>query len=216
MKTITFIEKKIAKLDDEKRAVQVPVELGEERDGRTEITSGLTGRERVIVDPEGRVIVTDTGNKRIAIFGPDGEFIAEFGEEGFAPGQFNEPVGLALDVDGNLYVADTWNQRIQSFGPDGLGGFQPLNSWDVFGWYGQSLDNKPFLAADDQIHIFATDPEGVRVLEFSDQGDLVRYWGDFSLGDDGFSLVGAIAVEEPGSVWVTDAGNSRVMHFSLP
>ncbi len=184
--------------------------------GQAERPEAFWGPRDVVVDPEGQVYVTDTGNKRVVVFGPDGEFITEFGEEGFAPGQFNEPVGLALDVDGNLYVADTWNQRIQSFGPDGLGGFQPLNSWDVFGWYGQSLDNKPFLAADDQIHIFATDPEGVRVLEFSDQGDLVRYWGDFSLGDDGFSLVGAIAVEEPGSVWVTDAGNSRVMHFSLP
>jgi DNA-binding beta-propeller fold protein YncE len=184
--------------------------------GQGERPEAFWGPRDVVVDPEGRVIITDTGNKRIAIFGPDGESIAEFGEEGFAAGQFNEPVGLALDVEGNLYVADTWNQRIQSFSPDGQGSFLPMDSWDVFGWYGQSLDNKPFLAADDQIHIFATDPEGVRVLELTNEGEIVRYWGDFSLESDGFSLVGAIAVEEPGSVWVTDAGNSRVMHFSLP
>jgi predicted membrane-bound mannosyltransferase/DNA-binding beta-propeller fold protein YncE len=184
--------------------------------GQAERPEAFWGPRDVVVDPDGRVIVTDTGNKRVVIFGPEGEFIAEFGEEGFAPGQFNEPVGLALDANGNLYVADTWNQRIQSFIPDGQGSFLHLNSWDVFGWYGQSLDNKPFLAADDQVHIFATDPEGVRVLEFNDQGEIVRYWGDFSLGSDGFSLVGAIAVEEPGSVWVTDAGNNRIMHFSLP
>ncbi|MGW8143248.1 MAG: flippase activity-associated protein Agl23 [Anaerolineales bacterium] len=184
--------------------------------GQAERPEAFWGPRDIIVDPEGRVYITDTGNKRVVIFGPDGEFISEFGEEGFAPGQFNEPVGLALDVEGNLYVADTWNQRIQSFSPDGQGGFIPLNSWDVSGWYGQSLDNKPFLAADDQLHIFATDPEGVRVLEFTNQGEIIRYWGDFSLGSDGFSLVGAIAVDEAGSVWVTDTGNNRVMHFTLP
>ncbi len=184
--------------------------------GQAERSDAFWGPRDVVVDQEGRVIVSDTGNKRIAIFGPDGEFIAEFGEEGFASGQFNEPVGLALDTDGILYVADTWNQRIQSFSPDDLGSFQPLNSWDVFGWYGQSLDNKPFLAADDQVHLFAADPEGVRVLEFTGDGEIVRYWGDYSEGNDGFSLVGAIAVDAQGDMWVTDAGNSRVMHFSLP
>ena len=184
--------------------------------GQAEQLDGFWGPRDVIVDPDGRVIVSDTGNKRIVIFGPDGEGLAEFGEEGYDPGQFYEPVGLALDNDGILYVADTWNQRIQSFTPDGSGSFQPLNSWEIFGWYGQSLDNKPYLAADDQLHIFATDPEGVRVLEFTNEGEMVRFWGDYSEGNDGFSLVGAIAIDPLGGVWVTDTGNNRVMHFNLP
>ena len=28
-------------------------------------------------------------------------------------GQFDEPVGIAVDKDGLVYIADTWNQRIQ-------------------------------------------------------------------------------------------------------
>lgn len=184
--------------------------------GQAEQLDGFWGPRDVVVDPDGRVIVSDTGNKRIVIFGPNGEGIAEFGEEGYDPGQFYEPVGLALDDDGNLYVADTWNQRIQSFEPDGAGSFQPLDSWDIYGWYGQSLDNKPFLAADEQIHIFATDPEGVRVLEFTSEGEIVRFWGDYSVGNDGFGLVGAIAIDPAAGVWITDAGNNRIMHFNLP
>ena len=184
--------------------------------GQAEQPDGFWGPRDVVVDPEGRVIVSDTGNKRIVIFGPDGEAIAEFGEEGYEAGQFYEPVGLALDADGILYVADAWNQRIQSFSPDEFGSFQPLDAWDIYGWYGQSLDNKPFLAADEQIHIFATDPEGVRVLEFTNDGEIVLYWGDYSVGNDGFDLVGAIAVDPVSGVWLTDTGNSRIMHFNLP
>jgi predicted membrane-bound mannosyltransferase/sugar lactone lactonase YvrE len=184
--------------------------------GQAERPDAFWGPRDVVVDTDGRVILSDTGNKRIVIFGPNGDFIAQFGEEGFAEGQFYEPVGLALDDDGNLYVADTWNQRIQSFAPDGSGSFSPLNSWDIFGWYGQSLDNKPFLDVNDQLQIFATDPEGVRVLQFTNTGEIIGYWGDYSQGSDGFGLVGAIALDTLGGVWVSDPGNNRIMHFKFP
>jgi DNA-binding beta-propeller fold protein YncE len=184
--------------------------------GQAERPDAFWGPRDVVVDPDGRVIVSDTGNKRIVIFGPDGDFIAQFGEEGYAPGQFYEPVGLALDDEGHLYVADTWNQRIQSFIPDDTGSFLPLNSWDIFGWYDQSLDNKPYLDVDDQMHVFAADPEGVRVLQFTHEGEIVRYWGDYSVGSDGFSLVGSVAIDPLGGVWVSDTGNNRIMHFNLP
>lgn len=184
--------------------------------GQAERPEAFWGPRDVVVAPDGRVMVSDTGNKRIVIFGPNGEFIAQFGEEGYAPGQFYEPVGLALDADGHLYVADSWNQRIQSFIPDGFDSFMPLNSWDIYGWYGQSLDNKPFLDVDDQFQVFATDPEGVRVLVFTNEGEIIRYWGDYSVGSDGFGLVGAVAVDPQGGIWVSDPGNNRIMHFSQP
>jgi hypothetical protein len=184
--------------------------------GQAERPDAFWGPRDVVVDPQGRVIVSDTGNKRIVIFGSEGEFIAQFGEEGFAPGQFSEPVGLALDEIGNLYVADTWNQRIQSFMPDGSGSFLPLNSWEIYGWFGQSLDNKPYLDVNDQLQLFAVDPEGVRVLVFTNEGEIIRYWGDYSVEDDGFSLVGAVAADPEGGVWVSDTGNNRIMHFTLP
>ena len=97
--------------------------------------------------------VADTGNKRIAVFDADGNFLTDFGSQGFEPGQFDEPVGVAVGDDGTVYVADTWNQRVQTFTPsqDGLS-FSPLAQWDVNGWFGQSLENKPFIAVDPQNH----------------------------------------------------------------
>jgi DNA-binding beta-propeller fold protein YncE len=184
--------------------------------GQAENPDAFWGPRDVVVDSNGRVIVTDTGNKRIVIFDADGNFISQFGSEGFSAGQFDEPVGLALDKDGNLYVADTWNQRIQVFSPDSAGSFTPALSWDVYTWSGQTWDNKPYLAADSEGHIFATDPEGSRVIEFTNKGDIIRFWGDFGTDSSSFDLAGAVTVDPEGGVWVTDTGNGRVMHFTLP
>jgi DNA-binding beta-propeller fold protein YncE len=175
------------------------------------------GPRGIAIDNQGHVYVTDTGNKRVVVFDSNGNYITQFGEAGLDPGQFDEPVGIAVDANGIVYVADTWNQRIQSFAPSADGTtFQPLKQWDVSGWYGQSLDNKPFIAVDNQGHLFATDPDGYRILEFTTDGEFVRTWGEYGLGENNFNLPSGIAVDTQGRVWVTDAGNNRVMRFTLP
>ncbi len=184
--------------------------------GQAETPDAFWGPRDVLVSSDGIVYVTDTGNKRIALFDSNGSPITEFGEPGLSPGQFDEPVGIARNNEGLLYVADTWNQRIQSFMASTDLVYQPLNSWDVVAWYGQSLDNKPYLAVDSIGHVYATDPEGYRVLQFTSEGEFVRYWGDLSTGPDGFSMVSGIAVDENDGIWVTDPGNNRIMHFVLP
>jgi DNA-binding beta-propeller fold protein YncE len=182
---------------------------------QTDDPFGFYGPRAVAVNAEGHVFVTDTGNKRIVVFDADGEFLTQFGETGLEPGQFDEPVGLAVDEAGQVYVADTWNQRIQVFSPDGAGGYFPVNSWDVTGWYGQSLDNKPYIGVDQQGHLFVADPESYRILEFQTTGTFMRYWGDYSTGPDGFDLPSAVAADLEGGVWVSDTNNGRVMHFTL-
>ena len=39
-----------------------------------------------------------------------------WGSYGASPGQFDNPIGIAIDGDGDIYVADTNNSRIQKFG----------------------------------------------------------------------------------------------------
>ena len=66
------------------------------------------------VDDQGNVWVADTGNNRIVCFANDGTFRLQFGTQGFGPGEFQQPSGVAV-TGGRLFVADTFNQRVQIF-----------------------------------------------------------------------------------------------------
>ena len=184
--------------------------------GPGETPTKFWGPRGVAVDQDGLVYITDTGNNRVVVFDDQGKFLTQFGINGINPGEFDEPVGIAVDEDGLVYVADTWNQRIQVFDQVTPNAFQYLREWSVSGWFGQSVNNKPFLALDGSGNVFVTDPDGYRVLEFNDQGGIIRGWGEPSSGIDGFGSPSGIAVDSEGKVWVTDAENNYVLKFSLP
>ncbi len=173
----------------------------------------MWGPRDVAIDLNGNVLVTDTGNKRVLVYDQEGNYVTQFGGQGFSPGEFDEPVGLAVDPDtGMIYVADTWNQRIQAFQVDENNIYVPVNAWDISGWYGQSLDNKPYLDARNG-QVFVVDPEYPRILAFTSDGQFNYYWGEdvASLG-----IASGVAVDQDGGVWVSDGANSQILHFTLP
>jgi DNA-binding beta-propeller fold protein YncE len=179
--------------------------------------SFLWGPRGIAVDSRGHVLVADTGNKRIVIFDQDGKYITEFGTDGLEPGQFDEPVGIAIAPSGMVYVTDTWNQRVQAFTSNPQGDlYTAALQWDVSGWFGQSLDNKPFIAVGANGDVFITDPEGYRVIEFTSDGKFVRTWGAFGNGPAEIGLASGIAIDKSGFIWVTDSGNNRILRYTLP
>ncbi|MBN2385700.1 MAG: glycosyltransferase family 39 protein [Anaerolineales bacterium] len=175
---------------------------------------GLYGPRGIAVDSQGRVYVADTGNKRVVVYSAEGAYLNQFGSPGFGPGQLDEPVAVALDAVGYVYVSDTWNQRVQVFAPDASGlNFFYLNEWWVEGWYGQSLENKPFITVDPGGYVYVTDPEACRVIQFTPLGQAVRVWG--SCADGGLLLPSGLAPDGLGGMWVVDAGSGRLLHFPV-
>ncbi|MCC6148337.1 MAG: glycosyltransferase family 39 protein [Anaerolineaceae bacterium] len=185
--------------------------------GQGETPEAFWGPRDVAVNAQGEVFVTDTGNKRVAVFNADGKFITEFGSIGVGLGFLDEPVGIAVGREGQIYVVDTWNQRVQIFSPDAeRTQYFPIQAWDISGWYGQSLENKPYIAVDGQGNVYVTDPEGYRILEFDAEGKFLRGWSDWAAKDDLTTLPVGIAIDQDGRMWVSDSGNNVLYRFLLP
>ncbi len=182
--------------------------------GQGETTDAFWGPRGIAVDGQGRVYVADTGNKRVAVFDANGASVSVIGFGGSDPGQFDEPVGVAVTGDGTVFVADTWNQRVQVFQWDAANeAYLYVREWPIVGWYGQSLDNKPFLTVDAQKRVYVADPEGYRVLVFDQFGKFLTTWGDYGAEAGRFALVAGLAVDPLGDIYVADAGNQRIMKF---
>jgi sugar lactone lactonase YvrE len=76
----------------------------------------------VVTAANGDIFVSEghgAGNNRILKFDKTGKFLKEWGRFGSAPGEFDQPHGLAIDSRNRLIVADRNNNRIQIFDLDG-------------------------------------------------------------------------------------------------
>jgi DNA-binding beta-propeller fold protein YncE len=87
----------------------------------------------VVVADNGNIFVADghakDGNNRVVKFSGDGTYITEWGEYGYAPGQFFNLHAITLDSRGRIFIADRDNNRIQIFDQDG----EFIAVWTQFG-----------------------------------------------------------------------------------
>ena len=72
----------------------------------------LTG---IAVDRAGRVYVSDTNNNFVKQFSPDGQLLATWAERGTDPGEFYNPLSLAIDPNGRVLVLE--GNRVQALDP---------------------------------------------------------------------------------------------------
>jgi len=62
--------------------------------------------------PDGRIVLLDVLENKISVFSSEGEFLLSFGSEGNGPGEFAEPVELAVLDDGRLAICDYMHQKL--------------------------------------------------------------------------------------------------------
>jgi DNA-binding beta-propeller fold protein YncE len=174
----------------------------------------LYGPRGVAFDEERRrVVVSDTGHKRVLVLDPDGRSPREAGGGGSAPGRFDEPVGIAVDPrDGSVYVADAWNGRVQKLGPD----LEFQAAWPVPGWGGRDVGDKPYLAVDDRGNVYASVPAKGRVLVFGPDGiPLLSLVGSDWKGTTAARPAGVAADPAAGALLVADTAKNRVVALPL-
>lgn len=132
-----------------------------------------------------------------------------FGSKGTNDGQFNWPIGLAVDSNGNLYVADEYNDRIQEFDSNG----NYLNQWGTLGTNSGQFD-RPYDLVIENTNVFVSDTFNHRIQKFSTDGTFLTQWGSQGSAAGQFRQPHGIAVNTAGNVFVADKVNDRVEEFT--
>jgi uncharacterized protein (TIGR03663 family) len=163
------------------------------------------GPRSIGIGRDGLIYVTDTGNKRIQVFDANGQYVRMFGSAGAEPGQFNEPVGLAIDGDA-LVVADAWNARVQRLDRNGT----PISSIPIQGWENKGVPNKPYIAVGPDGALYVTMPERGEVQRISPSGQITP----LSRPSDRANRLGfptGIAVGPDGIVYTAESTGGTVL-----
>ncbi len=175
------------------------------------------GPRGIAVDQNGNILVTDTGNKRVVVFDSDLNFLTQFGGGGFGAGQFDEPVGITVTEENDVIIADTWNRRVQIFSVDEENLiYTQMHSFDIDGWYGQGIDNKPYLTTGREGNIFISDPEAGRILVFDQDGTFIKGFQDLNFSDDLIGYPYGLAMDEEGNLWFSDASSNIIAFITAP
>jgi DNA-binding beta-propeller fold protein YncE len=159
----------------------------------------------------GRVYISDTVQRIVAVFDVPGKDFWRIGEDG--PGQLLKPIGLAIDrSSGTLYVADNTAKRVVAFDTDG-------NYLRAFG--GRDTFNRPtgVAVSPDGRYLWVIDNGGVdsdnhHLYKFDAvSGELLQTIGQRGKEVGNFNLPMQVATGPDGTVYVNDAGNFRVQAF---
>lgn len=139
---------------------------------------------------------------------PAYHFVTAWGEKGDAPGQFNDPTGIAVTAD-EVFVADSRNGRIQVFDHDG----RFLRSFGSPGDGAGELGRPMNLTVHDGL-LYVPEYFNDRIQLFTLQGESVALIGEAGDGPGQFSAPGGVAIADNGDILVSDFYNHRVQRLS--
>jgi sugar lactone lactonase YvrE len=138
-------------------------------------------------------------------------FLTEWGKQGTEPGEFDLPIGIAINSSDEVLITDFYNGRVQTFDLEGkfLGLF--------------AVDPYPGgMAVDEDGTIYVThfgagraneDRQPDKVTVHAPDGMLLRQWGRHGTGEGEFDEPGGLTIGPEGRVYVCDQTNRRVQVF---
>ncbi len=188
------------------------------------------------LDRSGNLYISDIEMHRIVKRQPNGRLtvMAGTGDAGFSgdgglatKAQLHAPHDLLFDGEGNLLIADAGNHRIRKLDRRGVittiaGDGKALQSHYNGAVPETSLNNPQSLALDRDGNLLIADTFNHVVRKLDHSGKLTFFAGSVAgFGGDGglatnaqMSLPMAVTVGPDGSVYVSDAGNSRIRQIT--
>jgi DNA-binding beta-propeller fold protein YncE len=127
----------------------------------------------VAVDANENIYVSDSQKNLIQVFNSTYSPVTQWGSAGNGSGQFDMPLGIALDNGGaagaSVYVADNVNQRVQKFTHNGT----YVTQWGGFIAYPTPYPSPSptGIAVDSSDHIYVTDNAPSILYEFDSNGN---------------------------------------------
>ncbi len=199
------------------------------------------------------VYVADEKNERVDEFNEKGEFVRAFGfgvsngkeefeictttggcqagKSGFGAGQFNAPVGIAIEPAGDVWVTDYSNNRVEKFKENGE--FIEAVGWGVNHEGKEKLEtctseckaglsgsgNGEFNGATRDVFsngvLYVTDFNNQRVQELNEKGEYLGQFGSKGTGNGQFTDPAGISADAQGNIYVTEIGvHDRVQEFT--
>jgi len=154
------------------------------------------------IDPEGRVLVTDTGSAAVMRFDFENRRMDVIGTRGSV--RLKAPMGIEVGPDGTIYVADTGLAKVAAFDPEGkLRG--------VYGHEGELVNPTGVALSRDGKTLFVADSRAHKIVVYDiESGDLERSFGGSGGGEGEFAFPTSLAVDTDGNLLVVDQMNARV------
>ena len=175
----------------------------------------------IALNAEKHIFLLNRGNVPLLEFGPDGSYIRSMGEGSTI---FHAAHSVRFDAEDNMWLVDAGNNVVVKFNNKGrivqaLG--RRLEPW-VYMTHGiERAIPAPasFYQPTDTVvgpdgSTYVTDGYGnSRVVKFTREGTLVKYWGDRGTRPGQFNTPHSIVMDRNQNLYVADRQNSRVQVF---
>ena len=153
--------------------------------------------QRLCFNSKGLLYVVDYSNYRVQVF-RENVFLFKFGSKGHNPGQFQNPRYIAVDSSDQVYVTDYSNDGggISVFSEDGhfIKRINCINPYVIC------------IAPD--IHIIARVNDGDSITVFSPTHECIAKFGVYGKEKGQFNTIAGIAINNSGTIFVTEGYNS--------
>ncbi|HFD13563.1 MAG TPA: 6-bladed beta-propeller [Crenotrichaceae bacterium] len=139
---------------------------------------------------------------------PEYHFVKAWGQQGSAPGQFNDPTGIAISQS-EVFVSDARNARIQVFDLDG----HFLRQFGEKGTQPGQL-GRPMNLSIHLNQLYVADYWNDRIQVFSLDGIPLRSIGKPGNAPGELKSPGGVTVATDGSLYIADFYNQRIQHLT--